>query len=222
MNEDIVKNTVSAKGQTSYPCVMEYGDENSLRVLFMGNSITLHEPSHGIGWYGNHGMAASSPERDYVHTVIRAIEEKHGRISTCVANVACFERDYASDKALLSFPEAKELKPDVVIFRFGENTNRDILASHSLEESLKRFFNYYAEGAKKVIVTDLFWYHEWICTALKNAADALGFTFVSINDLGEADENKAIGLFEHEGIALHPGDLGMKRIAERIIEALDL
>ena len=59
---------------------------------------------------------------------------------------------------------------------------------------------------------------------LENAARISTFTSdVSSkgNKLGDImDEMKALGLFEHEGVALHPGDAGMAAIAHRIVDAV--
>ena len=68
------------------------------------------------------------------------------------------------------------------------------------------------------MVTDQFWQSEALDTPIKKLADENKWQFVHIGDLGQIDENKALGLFEHDGVASHPGDLGMKRIAERIVE----
>jgi hypothetical protein len=43
---------------------------------------------------------------------------------------------------------------------------------------------------------------------------------VELGDLGERDDMKAIGLFEHRGVANHPGDLGMQTMSDRIFAVL--
>ena len=74
-------------------------------------------------------------------------------------------------------------------------------------------------GNAKVIVTTGFWHHPGD-EALKDFADEKGYPLVKLGELGEQDEMKAIGLFAHEGVANHPGDLGMKVMAERIFSAV--
>ena len=83
-----------------------------------------------------------------------------------------------------------------------------------------RFFHSNPEA--QVIVTDLFWAKEKIDDVIHRIVKDRGYTLVTLGDLGAVDENKALGLFEHSGVSHHPSDLGMQRIAERIVEKIKL
>ena len=56
--------------------------------------------------------------------------------------------------------------------------------------------------------------------ALRSYASEKDLPIIELGDLGEREDMKAIGLFEHLGVANHPGDLGMKNIAERIFNEI--
>ena len=45
--------------------------------------------------------------------------------------------------------------------------------------------------------------------------------YVTLRDLVEDDDMKAIGLFAHKGVANHPEDAGTKRTADRILIELE-
>lgn len=216
-NSDIENNTVKAENQVTLNCRIYEGGEGSVRVLFLGNSITLHESAPHIGWCADWGMAASERECDYVHLTISGLSELYGDVSYCITNVSAWERAYFDDENIKLYEVSKAFMPDVVVIRFGENVNRDMLDKEPLYQHLLQLVKYFSEGAARVIITDLFWKHDVICKAFHDVAVEVGASFVHISDLGENDENKAIGLFWHEGVALHPGDLGMRRIADRIL-----
>ena len=76
-------------------------------------------------------------------------------------------------------------------------------------------------GKAKVVVTTSFWIHP-LDEQIRQAAQECGYGVAELGVLGEDDKNKAIGLFEHEGVANHPGDEGMKAIADAILEKLCL
>ena len=59
------KNTVTSKEQLADSKYVHFyhTQRDGIRILFVGNSITLHGPKADIGWDGNWGMAASCQKR---------------------------------------------------------------------------------------------------------------------------------------------------------------
>lgn len=67
----------------------------AVRVLILGNSITRVRPTPDIGWTGDCGMAASAPEKDYVHLFLDGLCKQTGRRpEACVVTIADFERQF--------------------------------------------------------------------------------------------------------------------------------
>lgn len=71
----------------------------------------------------------------------------------------------------------------------------------------------------KVILTTGFWKHPGDNVIIKIGKD-FDYPCIYLGDLGEDDSMKAIGLFEHSGVDNHPGDLGMKTIADRLLDEI--
>ena len=71
----IDKNTVEAINQLKNKFVfLNEKDNADVRIMFVGNSITLHGVKEDIGWHNSWGMAASSEENDYVHRIVKQLE----------------------------------------------------------------------------------------------------------------------------------------------------
>ena len=100
--------------------------------------------------------------------------------------------------------------------RFIENCPKVDFDNQKFKTELDKLLTFLNKSGKaKIIFTTGFWHHPGD-SAIREYTKENGYPCIELGDLGEMDEMKAVGLFDHHGVANHPGDLGMKAIADRI------
>ncbi len=223
MNQ-IEKNNVPSKNQLKEksPIFFENKNGKGLRILFVGNSITLHGYKEDIGWFGeNYGMAASCKEKDYVHLVLSGLKQKYADIACCICQAAEWERNYKTGtKFLEKCKLVREFDADIIIMRIVENCSHNNYEGQIFQEQYKKMIDFFNKSGKaKIILTTSFWKHI-ADNEIIEVGEERGYTTLNMGELGEDESMKAIGLFEHSGVANHPGDKGMKSIADTILNAI--
>ncbi len=195
------------------------------RVLFLGNSITLHGPSKAVDWSGNWGMAASAAEKDFVHLITNALAVPNGAApKIMVENIATFERQYATHDLSGMLKKYREFNADLVVVAIGENVPplKTDEAAAQFEDSLTKLLKgLETDGDPAIVVRSCFWANKAKDKALKAACEEVDGIFVDIGKLGKDESNYARSerKYSHKGVAAHPGDRGMKAIADAILRA---
>ena len=201
----------------------ERNGDGKFKVLIYGNSIAYHGRAPKIGWNADWGMAASVREKDFAHLVVAGLEKHRGeRADFRIRNLALLERNYRTN--LVDFAELAEdvaYAPDYVVIAIGENSPairpQDVL---DYTQFLVRLAKPLAESARhpRMVMRSPFWRSAVKAECTAKAAAAVGATYVDAGPLSDKNENMAIGLFEHRGVSRHPGDLGMRRLADLILD----
>jgi hypothetical protein len=199
---------------------------NARRILFLGNSITLHGPSAKIGWPNNWGMAASAQEKDYVHVLLDSIASLSGsRPEAMIESLVDFERGYDGYDLDAWLKKPLEFKPDVVVVAIGENVSP--LASADAKTKFKAGFTRLltalnGSGRPVLFVRSCFWPDKAKDGIMRESCAAVGGVFVDIGGLGRDEANYARSerRFTHAGVAAHPGDKGMRAIADALLDAM--
>lgn len=197
------------------------------KVLFLGNSITLHAPAPQIGWNGNWGMAASAKDKDYVHILIDRMSQATGKKPTVmVKNIADFERQLGAYKIKEQLKEELAFQADIIILAIGENCQ-----SPDSEEARQQFTDamdrllahLHEQGHPTVFVRSQFWPDTNKDTLLKLATEKHKAIWVDLGQMGTDQKNFALSerVIEHAGVGRHPGDQGMQAIANKIWAAIE-
>ena len=207
------------------PASNEEGDVGGTRVLVIGNSIALHQPLPEIGWTNCWGMAASACEKDFAHLVAAEVTRRTGRRANLrVKSGYYLEKDFRGTDISREFAREIAFRPEILVVALGENARiregtDDEMAWQAALVSLVKAIR--AGGCDPVVVMRApFWPNLVKRRVTESAAKESGARFVDAGLLGADPANKALGLFEHKGVAGHPGDLGMRRIADLVLDAI--
>lgn len=218
--ESIEENTVKATKQVNENSNIFYlgNSESRRRMVILGNSITRHGVLPEIGWFNDYGMAASSKQNDYVHVLESRMKRDFGDFYIMVNQISEWESAFDTYD-INKLKAIRDFEGDVIVFRCGEN----ILSAtdkKQLTERLNCLLDYVNPKRSLEILTTSFWKNPLSDECVEELSARRGGVLVKLGDLGDNDAMKARGLFEHSGVAAHPGDLGMKTIADRIYNAV--
>ena len=215
---NIKDNTVSAANQMVNSSELSFlGNENAkMRILIVGNSITRHGPLAEIGWNNDWGMAASAPEKDYVHRLYTMLQDAGHDVYMRIRQCAHWEGHFLDEDILDYYVEERAFDADIVVFRLGENVKDE--DKPYFQSAMGKFVEQICPSGKVVYMT-CFWENAIIDDVIK--AVALARNEICIDGCFSKDEkNMALGQFEHAGVAMHPSDIGMEEIAKHIFDCI--
>jgi hypothetical protein len=200
--------------------IKKYLDRNKKivrKVMILGNSITRHDPSKELGWPHNNGMAATSPEKDFAHLVYKRICDVQPEFKPELKLVRITDEAH-----MTGFESLVPCDADLIIVELGDNFRSEVSIEgiqkpyEAMLVALKKNNN----GARVFCVST--WGGAKIDPFIKQAAKNQGATFVDISMLYADPKNRAEseGHFTNWGVNWHPGDRGMKAIADTIWNAI--
>ena len=223
MTDHEAQNTVPSKNQNAKAVYFDENHSGRPRIAFIGNSTTLHNPKPEIGWYGSWGMAASCKENDYLHIIMSKIREKYPKASYCIISGARWERNYRNIDLEENFHEAKEFEPDIIITAISGNIKNDEFEHDAFKTEMKKLHDYLVNGRDgvKIYQCTTFYRNELKIKGIKEYCEENGVRFVDISDIQDDRSNCAFDKFEHSGVGGHPGDKGMRIMAERFLAEIE-
>lgn len=215
--KDLQKNIVPAENQNS-GCYFPYGGGDGIKVLFVGNSITKHAPKPEIGWVKDCGMAASGPDKDYVHLTVEKIKSYDSDMSYSILQVAGFERQFETMDIYSEYKAAIDYKADIIIMFFGANVSKEYdkqtdpkIKFGDRYEQLRNALN--SHGTAKVFHSEGFYIRSVLNAEKKAVAERLGDTYIELGDIVNREDTH--GQFNH------PSDKGMQEISDLFFKNIE-
>ncbi|WP_228724202.1 SGNH/GDSL hydrolase family protein [Spirosoma sp. KUDC1026] len=193
------------------------------RMLVIGNSIMSHGAAPDLGWFNTNGMAASAPEKDFVHLLDAQLKTLYPQATYRMQSGGGFERDFGKSTYNIDEFNAilQQFKPDLIILRIGENVDEENAVSRNYEGQLRTLLTKLATYGQpvKIIATTSVWSRALADSIMRKVVSEKGYPLVELNSMIGQGQYFA-SQYANPGVAAHPNDAGMQRIADLIMEKI--
>lgn len=200
--------------------------ESPMHIVFIGNSIAYHGPLSEIGWYTGHGMAASKAENDYAHVLSKKLSVKFNRnVIANVFNFSEFEANYDTFN-FERLDKVRKIKADYYVFQLSENVSALKMGSVNFEDQYLKFVKLSTMNGSKnrtIILTTPFFPLEQKSAVIFKVAKGVNGYVADVSKLAVDEKNysRYDKKWDNSGIGEHPGDMGMKNIAQVIFNVIE-
>ena len=220
----------NSEGELFRKTCENYALMGGINYLAVGNSITLHKICDY--WWSECGMAASETSKDYFHLVTDELKKHNENVNSFAYGSAVWEiltHDRSEAIALID-PYLNEYI-NLITIQLGEN----VLDLSTFEDDYAYLLAHIKQkcpNAQIISVSD-FWQNGERDNMKTRAAEKSSVRIADISAIKDnpdymcgidskvKGEDGEIHLVKHAGVARHPGDKGMKYIADKIIERID-
>ncbi len=191
------------------------------RMLVIGNSIMEHAPLPDVGWKNNNGMAASAPDKDFVHILTRRLQTFWPAAIVKLQYGGDFERMFWQYD-LNNLNDALSNKPDLIVVRIAENVDQDLGDLRNFEKYYRALLEHTAANASpvhKIVCSTSFWNQPRTDAIIQKVAAEKGYPVACLCGLVERPQFQALQ-YVNPGVAKHPNDAGMAQIADLLWEKI--
>ncbi|MGQ7946744.1 hypothetical protein [Flavobacterium sp. WC2509] len=201
-------------------CENDHSEKKDLKVLIVGNSITYREPIPERGWYGNWGMAASAPDKDFESLLTVKMTDYYSNENVIVSskNISFWELNFDYD--LNQYTDISNKVYDILIVRLGENIDTSSKQFKNYESSLTLMINHFKTKNTKVIITGNLWSSLEKDLIQEKVAKDNNYKYISLIDFQNHYNNYAYGQYEDDAVSNHPSDTGMVNLANLIFDSV--
>jgi len=181
-------------------------------MLVVGDAISCCAPIPKLGWNHDWGMAATERKNDYAHRLCAELKKSSPDLKLTVDSIMYQD-------TMTGWVHLIPCSADLIVIQLSENYKGGI----SLEEygdAYGQMIEELCENGEKTVVCLGPWKNTQLEPVIARAAANHGAVYLSLQGIRSDPANLAAADGKYPKLGDMPGDLGMKKIAEAILNSL--